>query len=84
LFHNEYVSNLEIGERGTIIIIGMIVEYVYYYYKGYTTVPLYYEGKFASFVYGDYVVDIDVLFKEGNLDTNIAFDLIVDTFTIRE
>jgi hypothetical protein len=84
LLGNDYLRDLEVRERGTVIIAGMTAEYANYFYTGYTTVPLYYEGKVASFVYGDYIVDIDVLFMEGNLDTDIAFNLIVDTFTINE
>jgi hypothetical protein len=81
---NEYLRDLEVKERDTIIIDGITAEYMNYYYEGYTTEPVGYEGKFISFVYGDYIVDIDVLFPMGNVDTDIAFDLLVETFKIRE
>jgi hypothetical protein len=81
---NEYLRDLEVIERDTIIIAGITAEYVNYYYEGYKTEPVGYEGKFISFAYGDYIVDIDVLFPMGNLDTDIAFDLLVETFKIRE
>lgn len=84
LRNNKYLNDLEITEQGTVIIAGMTAEYATYYYTGYTTVPVYYWGKAASFVYGDYIVDIDVLFIARGSDTDTAFDLIVDTFTIKE
>jgi len=84
LFGNEYLRDLEVRERGTVVIAESTAEYVNYSYEGYTIEPVFYEGKFISFVYGDYIVDIDVLFQTGNPDTDIAFDLLVDTFTIND
>ena len=81
---NEYLTDWEVRERGTVIIAGMTAEYVNYSYEGYTIEPVGYEGKFISFVYGDYIIDIDVLFPMVGLGTDIAFNLIVDTFTIKE
>ena len=84
LSNNKYLKDFAIRWRGTVVIAGMTAEYAYYYYEGFTTIPVYYMGKAVSFVYGDYIVDIDVLFTEYKMDTDIAFDLIVDTFEILE
>ena len=78
----EYIRDLEIMDRDTVTITGLTAEYVHYFYTGYTTVPVPYEGKFASLIHKGYIVDIDVLYVEGWLDTDEAFNLLVKTFKI--
>jgi hypothetical protein len=91
LSKNQYITDLKVWERGTVTIAGLPAQYIRYTYYGYTTVRVPYEGIFASFVYNpaynghsSRIVDIDVLFKQGNGDTDIAFHLLVDTFKIKQ
>ncbi len=73
-----------ISDINTIVINGIEAEYIDYSYQGYTTKSILYQCKFASFVYKGNIIDINVLTLDNSSSTNETFDLIVNTFKIKE
>lgn len=80
--NNEYLSDFNIEERGLITIADANADYITYSYTGYTTVPSPYLGKFLTFSTKGLIFEIDLLFEWVASDTDEAFDLLIETFTI--
>jgi len=78
------LRDLRFKQKETVTIAGLTAEYMNYYYYGYTTLKVPYEGIIASFTYTNYIINIDVLFPHGYEETLFTFDRIVQTFQILE
>lgn len=84
LSQEEDLRDLRFKQKETVTIAGLTAEYMNYYYYGYTTLKVPYEGIIASFTYTNYIINIDVLFPHGYEETLFTFDRIVQTFQILE
>ena len=78
---DETLSDFKINERETVTIMGEQAICLKYseYYSGFLDA---FEGIFAAFQHNNYVVEIYVLFKYGDNETENAFNLLSETFRI--
>lgn len=76
---NFKTQNITIGQIG-----GISAEGVRYFYSGYTSISVPYVGIFLTFRYKNYVFQVDFLYPGWYEDTDEAFNLFKDTFTVNE
>lgn len=83
----KYITDFKVEKRDSVTIAGFPSEYLVYTYTGYTTHSVEYYGQLATFEYKEHFVDIHLLFPSlvgpwG--DAQAAFELLVNTFQIKE
>lgn len=76
---NFNTRNMTVGQ-----IAGINAEGIKYYYDGYTSVQVPYEGIFIIFVYKNIIFNVDFLYPSIDEDLDEAFDVFKKTFEIRE
>ena len=69
-------------ERRVIHLDSIEAESIHYGYNSYDTAPVTYEGTFISFMYKEFVIDVDFLSYTGSLLLDEAVNHFIETFKI--